>query len=455
MTNERTFITTTSLEGIRPLAWQGVQAITCHAQLVSLLEARLSSAHAAFLAEPLMDQMGHSADWYTPLQGDVRKLSELPVDEQQIMRARIADFAVQMQALAAELQKMTDSNSRMAGTLLELALSYPSEDFLYRVGDQPVLICWGCAPGNIAAAPEPLTRLAAFVPPPPAPPPKPVAEATAAPVSAAQEKAHRKAPLPWWLLFFLLGFLLCLLAMPWLLPRLGLPSVTLDFLPGGCSAPPPVLQAENLEGLHFSQDKEKALREELKRLQDQYAQRLNACPPKEAKVEPPPPEVKPEPKPEPEPEVATLPLPEPKPEPPPLPEKKEQPQNLSIPDNANNMSFLEGCWLADIKEKLKNVRTGLPVSIKYCFDKNGKGTALVQEFDAKGRKMRECKGSASARMTPDNKLVITDGGTVTCPDGAKYNRTDVRCTEQGARAICTRTNPPHNWSDVPFTRTTR
>ena len=202
MTNKRTFIATTPLEGMRPLAFQGVQAIACHAQLVSLLETRLSSAHAAFLAEPLMDQMGHSADWYTPLQGDVRKLSELPVAEQQLMRARIADYAVQMQALAAELQQMADSNSKMAGTLLGLALSYPSEDLLYRVGDQPVLIGWGCAPGNVAAAPEPLTRLATVAPaPPPPPPPKPAIAAvaeTAGPAAtttaATEETPRRKTP---------------------------------------------------------------------------------------------------------------------------------------------------------------------------------------------------------------------------------------------------------------------
>lgn len=441
MTQERTFIVTTPLEGVRPLAYQGVQAITCHAQLISLLEDRLTPAHAAFLAEPLVDSGSQSADWYTPAQGDVCRLDSLPPEQQQLLRARIAELAEPMQALSAELMGRPDSNSKMAGTQLELALNYPSEDCLYCVGTQPVLTCWGCAPGNAAAAPEPLTRLAAITPPPPPPPPK---------EPAPTPTVSRRPRFPWWILFFLLGFILCALLMPWLLPRLGLPVLSLDLLPSGCA--PARLPQPGSEEFNFAQDKEKALRAELERLRAEYAQRLAACPPPPVTVEPPP-----EPEIPPEPEVAALPVPEPKPTPPPEPKpepKKEQPQNLEIPDNPKDMSFLKGCWLAG-KGLLKNTRTGLPVAVKYCFDANGRGDALIQEYDNRGRKIRECKGTATARLTADRRLHIDDNQTIVCPDGSRYNRTQAECIDRGGSALCSRTNPPHNWKDVPFTKTTR
>ena len=506
MSQNRTLIATTPLAGVRPLAWQSIQAITCHAQLASLLETSLSPAHAAFLAEPQIDQTTHSADWYTQAQGTTQRLVDLPVAEQTALRQQIAALATPMQTLAAELQKAADSNSKMAGALLELALSYPSDDCLYRVGTQPVLTCWGCAPGNAAAAPESLTRVAMVAPtvtPPPsasAVPPLPVtptpaaptsapsassaqepapagtpktatatAPAAAAPIAATAETSTQKSQRPWWILFFLLGFLLCALIMPWLLPRMGLPAISLDALPGGggssATAPPPPptpAQKEALSGLGSSQDAEKALRDELKRLRATLTERLAACPPpqKEAKVEPPPPpppppppEVKPEPVPEPE--VAALPPPAPKPEPPPLPEKKEQPKNLKIPDDQTDLSFLEGCWLAEVG-KLINTDTGLPISIKFCFDNKGNGVSLLQEFDAQGRKISECKGRADARFIDKGMLIIDDRGTVMCPDGRNYVRTEAFCENKGDIAVCNRPVPPPNtWNSVPFTRTTR
>ncbi len=441
MAQQRTFIATTSLEGMRPLAFQGVQAIACHAQLASLLEGQRAPDLAAFLAEPLIDQAQESADWYTPASAPLRRLSTLPEAEQRVLRAKIAEIATRIQTLAHTLQQAPDSNSKMAGSLLELALSYPSEECLYctATGD-PVLICWGCAPGNVAAAPEALVRMASVAPlqpPPPRPATPPPVETPAAavetpsappplppssPVAAAP--TPRRSTWPWWILFFLLGFLLCALIMPWLLPRLGLPSVTLDFLPGGCSAPPPTVTVQTPvpEGLGFSQDKEKALRDELNRLRQSYLDRLQTCPPKAAKIEPP--------------------VEQPKP--------PEQPSKLEIPETPTDLAFLEGCWMAG-EEMLVNSRTKLPVAVKFCFDKDGKGDALVQEFDAKGKKVKECKGKATATLKPPNILIIDDKGSIVCPGGAKYERTQATCINKDNVAVCSRPK----YDDIPFTRTTR
>ena len=488
MTQERTLIATTPLAGVRPLAWQGIQAITCYAQLVSLLETRLSAAHAAFLAEPQIDPMAHTADWYSAQKGTVQPLSSLPLADQVTVRQEISRLAASIQTLANELKNAADSNSKMAGSLLELALTYPSEDHLYRIGTQPVLVCWGCSAANAVATPEPLTRLASFTPPA-APPPKPeepkpvhspavtapveVGQPQTAPVSSAPA-TEKKSSFPWWILFFLLGFLLCALIMPWLLPRLGLPSIRLDFLPGSCAmestppAPPPLppAQKEALDGLGSSQDKEKALRDELNRLRLTFAERLAACPPKEAKIEPPPkvepPKVEPpkaEPPKEPEPEVATLPVPQAKPEPPKEPEPvekpREQPRNLKIPDKPTDMAFLEGCWLAEVG-KLVNTTTGLPISVKFCFDKRGRGEVLIQEFDEQKRKVSECRGAATGRLLDATTLLIDDGGSIRCPDGSDYTRHEVFCENKGDIAVCNRPiPPPGTWTNVPFTRTTR
>ncbi len=103
------------------------------------------------------------------------------------------------------------------------------------------------------------------------------------------------------------------------------------------------------------------------------------------------------------------------------------------------------------EDMMVNIRTKLPVAVKFCFDKNGKGEALVQEFDKKGRKVKECRGTATATLQPPNTLLIDDKGSIRCPDGSRYERTNATCINKDNVAVCSRPK----YDDVPFTRTTR
>ena len=523
----RNRIASTPTANVTPLAYQAVQATACHAQIHSLVESKLGASYANFFAEPQQSATGSEIDWYANVSGQAVRLNELPEQEKQATLATITDIAGKITELANTLKSAGDSNSLMAGALLELALSYPSTDCIYLIGSQPVLTLWGYNPAGVTASPEPLTRLAAAhvasIPSFPAAQVEP-AEAVqpAAPITETiADKPKEPVVQPTaaktisfaWLMPFLLSLLVCF-GMLWLLTSGILGGFSL--LPSSCSrtvAPvgtpqeqaPAVVPADLSAALASTA----SLQAELSRLQTEYLAKLQGCPLAQPPIPPAAvPEVQPVPVPVPVvPEVVPVPVvPEvvPVPEvppvvpqgplaqlddmplPPPLPvpedtppvepkqtptpetkpeKKPEKPtppkqklgEKMVIPDDAKkskNLSFLEGCWLADTGKGIVNEATGLPNAIKFCFDKNGKGVNYVQEHNAQHKLMNECSGGANAVMSDDGVLLIDNGGSVVCPDGTRYLAERVQCKDQGGVAICTETLR-RKWKTVPFVKTTR
>lgn len=404
---------------MRALAVQGIFATDCHAQLRGLILRHLSPAHAALLAEPQHDAQKQGIDWYADLPGRPVRCADLPENEAQALRARAATLARDISETARRLRETSGHEHGLSGALLALVPLHATEDDLWSVDGQPVLINWGFAPGGPGAEAQDLTRLGSA----PAPAPTP-AVAAAAPVVPP---AGGGRGCLWWLLPLLL-----LLLLLWLLPAaLGLlPSP----LPGGCVPAPDTAAL----------DKEKArtapLENELQELLHQLRERADQCRPPVS----PPPAVKPEtPRPEPEivePFLGETPKEEPKPEPKaePKPEPKpEQPKpkprkgdDMTIPDDAakkQDLSFLEGCWVSETG--LYSHPSNLPLVAEYCFDKNGRGRRFARE---KGG--RVCSGPAQARFR--NGKLYFEADYAACPRGSRFVPQQVECTGSDNRTHC-------------------
>jgi outer membrane biosynthesis protein TonB len=162
---------------------------------------------------------------------------------------------------------------------------------------------------------------------------------------------------------------------------------------------------------------------------------LEAEPPPPPPPEPEPkPDPKPAPKPDPKPAAKPVPKPDPKPAPAPKPKPRySQGEELRLPDNPSDLSFLEGCWKTDAG--LRNSSTGQPIFDIYCFDGKGHATERTDEYDNKGRKKQTCTATATATVT-GGRLRMRDTGS-RCPDGTRYNRVTVQCEPRsGGAAQC-------------------
>ena len=404
---------------MRALASQGILATDCHAQLKTILLQKLGPEHAALLAEPQHDPEANTVDWYAEGQGSAIPLKDLSEDEANVVRSKAAALARDVAHLSEQLTADAQARQALSGQLLRQALQHPSDDDIWSVNGQPVLINWGFAPGSSGALPQDLTRLGAASPPlPPAAPVLP-------PVAPAASGC-----LPWLLPLLLLLLLLWLLGA-----ALGfLPSP----IPAGCM---PV----DRQKLAAEEQRAAALDDELALLWEQLQERAAMCKPAKPVI-PPVVEKQPEPvEPAPEPEMVEpflgetpvtppqpekpkeqpkQPKPDPKPvEPPKEPEKpKKKNEDLSIPQDAakkNDLSFLEGCWTSETG--LYSHPSNEPIIAEYCFDKKGSGRRFVRE-----RNGQVCSGPASARFQ-GNRLNF-DSGQAKCPKGGTYVPQKVECT---------------------------
>ena len=475
-----TYIATTSRGDFNAMRYQGILVTDSYAQLVSMLDKKLSREHSLFFAEPVHDASGVTTDWYTEAEGTPVPLSELPPEEQQKALVKISSLAKDINGQADSLKNSEKSSESIRGNILALALRLPGKEHIYMVGDQPVLTCWGFTPGTIGAQPEDLMRLGAALPVTGMRSTEPAAtEATehgAAPRSVSPVAVPgTTSPFPWWraLLAFLLGLLLLTALFflagllfgpagcvtPGMLPP-GCSAQSLP-LPGGCSPVAPAVGEEPLQdkplvaSLTAEQEKERTLRRQLEDLRRQLEARAAQCvrtppavpeppvvtppvlePPKEPPVEEKEEPVEPPSLADlmpttPDPVEAPAVVPEEKPKPAPKPEAKPQKQakgeDLRIPESARknkDVSFLEGCWDSD--PGLANDRTGEPLDVKYCFDANGRGKRTVT-----GRRSKErCVGSVRASFDALGNLIINADGAP-CDKGGAYVPQDVQCTQTG------------------------
>ena len=296
-----TLILTTRL-GVRPLGVRGDPLHAVAGQLLSVIRRRLGDGPADLLAEPQMRESDDGIDWYAARSGEVRRLAELGDSERAEALATVETHLAAIRTLGAQLQSSDASEeARLIGRSLELSTARPSDDFIYIVDGQPVIVAWGYE----ADAAQSLQNFAS--------PPVPRIEGPVATFASAPMVAL-PARLGWsrWLSALLFGLLLLLLLLitSWLLracspvdPALNVATIETPAPPAPEAPhdPTPLLKAS----LDETQGDDKRLKAELAALQIDLKAKLDQCKP----IEPPKP-------PPPQPQLAAKPAPPPPPPPP-------------------------------------------------------------------------------------------------------------------------------------------
>lgn len=377
-------IATSSTVGLRQLGLHGQAVVAAHRQLTTVLASRLGAAHAGLLALPRLDPNGQRIDWYTGLPGNIRRVADLPPEEQAPLRAAADRLIADVDGLARSLTG-AGGTGELVGRMLALAVRTPGAEHLHAVGDQPVLVLWAHEGEDVAAAPVvPMTA-------PPAPPPAPVAETALASAPAAPAG---RGLLGWlaWLLPLLLLLLLLILALRACEPLPPLVVEVADPNPPPAPADPtPDLEAR-LAQLEAERDRlardgqarlaqcvpeDPAPPQRVEDLPPTPAPPPPAPPPPEAKPEPPPP---PEPRPEPPRAEVQPPRPAPPRQPPPVasvppPKPQEcvptyapgdEPEVVIVVDGSGSMNdpFAGGSSRIDqSRRSIRSVVDGLPPGI--------------------------------------------------------------------------------------------
>jgi hypothetical protein len=388
-----TTLVRTTLTGVRPLGVRGEPLHHAEAQIRAVIRRRLGDRHFHLLAEPEPHDLGGRIDWYSEVAGAVRLLSALPEPERDAARGDIDALLADIDRLGQSLGSGTSEDAQLAGRSLRLAARRPSDDYLFLVGDQPVIVCWGydtdaagaVLPPAFLAAPT-AAAPAATVPPPMPPPLAPAM--TLAPAGAAA--LRERFPWLFWLLAGLLAILV-LLAASWLLRHCMPvpPDLRVTQLPPPPPPPPAPPVQDPAVGLH--NDVEAARREEarlratLAALRDEFGRRHTQC--RASAPDRPPAETKPG-------------------------------DVLKLPDKpTNDYSFLKGCWRGD---RFQYTPRHPPGNHTYCFDDKGNGRLVFRWQSGV-----TCEAPATARYEGDT-LRITDADA-TCSDGSRWTQDRLVC----------------------------
>ena len=153
----RQLLRTTVLSESHPLIYQGVRAPASFRQLEQVIASRLGRDAALLFSEPVFDSGRDTISWYTSLEGEAVALSSLYESGQAGAREEIGRRARELRDLAGSLKNSSDSNSQMAGTLLEMALTFSDSEAVFVLKGRPVVTGWGLVPGNPAVEAVPVT----------------------------------------------------------------------------------------------------------------------------------------------------------------------------------------------------------------------------------------------------------------------------------------------------------
>lgn len=193
----------------------GKPAYQSHVQLRAMLASKRGPRFANYFAKPTYDPDSGELRWTAELPGAARGWRQMSPEEQathalelEVVRSGLLSFVQELRAQGGG----QPGGAAAFASLLEQAMKVPAQgDFLYFVGDQPVIAFWGFENPNGASV-DPASLPPQLAAPAPAEP-VPSAAAPAAPAAVA---TRRRA---WWWWLWLLLALLLLGLLAWLLPR--------------------------------------------------------------------------------------------------------------------------------------------------------------------------------------------------------------------------------------------
>ncbi|MDR1658993.1 MAG: hypothetical protein LBR94_01460 [Desulfovibrio sp.] len=381
-------LTSTPKSQIQSLACQGTRVVEHYYQIKELVRSRLGDEYALLFAEPGGLQQGEVIDWYSPLQGSARPVTELPEDEARRVAAQADRMAKAIKRLAEDLKRGASQTDVLRAMTLELALRYPDPACIYAVDGRPVMTCWGFSSSTEGAQPEDLARFGERFAPVPSAPPSSVQQ-------PPQERPDvRRKPPGWlWLLPLLLLLLLILFVPfgPWR-PLLVLPG--LDFrLPPLPWASTRDAQAE-LQALKSEENK---LQADIDRLREELSTQAALCLPEQRQDAPP---------------------------------KAAPRQDLVIPEKMDDYAFLQGQWMNDAG--LVSRLDGQPITVIYSFDASGNGAVTVRQAGK-----QDCAGKARAHFTNPGVLRIEVENQVCPGENKSYKAEVIECRQTaGGQTSC-------------------
>ena len=108
-------------------------------QLVDLLE-ESGYDYKNFFARPKDVPSEKSIDWYSDLSGNVESFSALNEEQADKVLRKFNELNVNLKAFSEKLSK---SGDRTGSELIKAALVIPDHSYIYLVGEQIVITCWG------------------------------------------------------------------------------------------------------------------------------------------------------------------------------------------------------------------------------------------------------------------------------------------------------------------------
>ncbi|MDR0549760.1 MAG: hypothetical protein LBI10_10190 [Deltaproteobacteria bacterium] len=355
---------------------EGVEMISRYSLFQRLVADELTEDKAQILAEPVKDLSHNRVNWYSELQGQVVPFEDLPPDDQRYAIDVVADRAADLEALSQKFLASNSRNRKLAGELFANILSRAGKRNIFMVGDRPVVVGWGLT--SIKEVPAQDAMFIANL----------LRERKTKPKVNESKEPDKTPDLP---------------------PEPEPPSPEPE---------PPAAEPKD----------EKKTRAPLKSIPTKKItvevekSRLSCLPflllllfglilwwlfwrtePYRA-IDPDGPE----------------------------PVKGSE---LVIPEGAmerGDFSFMEGCWVSS-SDSLKSLETGLPVEVKYCFDRAGEAVATLDEMNDQGQFIQTCRGQAKASYE-DGELVITERTARECPNGNSYFKAILRCRPKSSTA---------------------
>ncbi|WP_372423402.1 hypothetical protein [Salinarimonas chemoclinalis] len=105
-------------------------------------------------------------------------------------------------------------------------------------------------------------------------------------------------------------------------------------------------------------------------------------------------------------------------------------QELTLPENEDDLSFLDGCWESPQNENMFEEGTGVRIQYRYCFA-GGEGRGTVE---IRGTRNGPCRGPMRARRQGDR--LVAHYERAACRGGGGFWPGIIECRQGTDRAIC-------------------
>ncbi|MGE0423598.1 MAG: VWA domain-containing protein [Reyranellaceae bacterium] len=267
MEQRERLITATSA-AVLPLGVDGHPLHDRQEQIRAVIERRLGRRHAFLLAEPERRPGADVTDWYSAAPGTPIAAASMDEAGLAALRAEVDALLADIDRLGGQLEAAKASGAQAAGRHLRLAARRPADDaFLYRVGDQPVLVAWGhddTRPAVKVALPVAAAANDPVETPPPAPP-----------IEEAPREDRRRGAFPWWLIAAGLAAFLAGLGTTWILARFMPPTSVIVADDSRRGRPVTVVLRGELDRLATQGEK---LRATLASLRREFLRKYSSCP---------------------------------------------------------------------------------------------------------------------------------------------------------------------------------